>query len=244
MNTRTGFAARIGKQDPGAIYNTTTWGDPESGFLGEGVVGAAAPLPDLGWGATFRLKPSKSTYVSFGAQDANGDPTKLSFDSLEKGQFFTAAEFGFLPGADDPDGPDAKYSTALWYSDQTTDSSSTSGYGIAFTAEQELPSNPDVVPFLRYSWSDGAAAAKQQVSGGAVFQNVLGQDDDIVGIAASWVEPADRSFRKETTLEAFYRIQVMPSLAITPDLQVILNPAQTNQYDAVYVGSLRARLVF
>ncbi len=243
-NTRTGFFSRIGKQDPGAIYNTTTWGDPESGFLGEGVVGAAAPLPDLGWGATFRVKPSSSTYVSFGLHDANGDPTELGFGSLKDAQFFTAAEVGFIPGAIDPDGPTGKYSMALWYSDELSDPSSTSGYGIAFTVEKELPNNPDIVPFFRYSWSDGAAAAKQQVSGGVVFQNVLGQNDDIVGLAASWVDPANTSFRNETTLEAFYRVQVTPNLAITPDLQVILNPAKTKDYDEVYVWSLRARWVF
>jgi len=72
----------------------------------------------------------------------------------------------------------------------------------------------------------------------------LKRNDDVIGLAASWVDPVDSSFRNETSLEAFYRIQITPNLAITPDLQVILNPAKTTNYDEVFVWSLRARWVF
>jgi porin len=107
-----------------------------------------------------------------------------------------------------------------------------------------LPGNPNIVPFLRYSRANGAAAAASQISGGVVFQNVLGQSDDVIGLAASRVELADASLREESTFEAFYRFHVTPEFSITPDVQLIENPANSTEYDRVTVWSLRARVVF
>jgi porin len=100
------------------------------------------------------------------------------------------------------------------------------------------------VPFARLSLSDGAAAVKQQASVGVVFQNVSQRNDDVIGIAASWMDPADPAFRDETTLEAFWRIHLTPEIAITPSIQYIRNPAKTTAYDSTTVASLRVRFLF
>lgn len=243
-NQTKGYAYRIGKQDPGAVFNTFTWGDPETGFMGGGVVDAAAPFPEMGWGANMHLRLSPEVYLQFGIHDANADATKIDFETLKEGQFIVGGEIGFIPQSGALANSPNKYSLLMWHRDKTLDPSSTSGFGLAFTGEQALPFNPDIVPFLRYSWADGAAAAEQQISGGVVFQNVFGQSDDVIGLAGSKVKLADSTLRDESSFEAFYRIQVTPNLSITPDVQIIWNPAYTTAYDRVVVWSLRARIVF
>ena len=243
-NEAAGYAFRIGKQDPGANFNAFTWGDPETGFMGGGVVDSATPFPDLGWGAAAQFRLTPETYLKLGIQDANADATKIGFETLKEGQFIVAAEIGYVPQTGLLAQAPSKYSMLMWHRDRTQDPASTSGYGLAFTGEQALPSNPNIVPFLRYSWADGAAAAKQHFSAGLVFQNVFGQSDDVIGLAGSWVELADPTLRNESSFEAFYRFHITPNFSITPDVQVIWNPAMTMAYDKVVVLSLRARLVF
>ncbi|MBL4543842.1 MAG: carbohydrate porin [Rhodobacteraceae bacterium] len=243
-NQSRGYSFRLGKHDPGAVFNTFTWGDPETGFLGGGVVDAAIAFPDLGWGFHVTIEPSTETYLTLGVFDANADATKIDFGTLGKNQYFVGAEAGYTPRsgvfADAP----GKYSVLSWHRDKTAEPGSNSGHGIAFSGEQALPGNPNIVPFLRYSWANGAAAAETQVSVGVVFQNVLGQSDDVIGLAASRVELADASLRDESTFEAFYRFHVTPEFSITPDVQLIEKPAKTTSYDRVTVLSLRARVVF
>ena len=47
-----------------------------------------------------------------------------------------------------------------------------------------------------------------------------------------------------STAEAFYRFHVTPNFAITPDIQVQVHPALNPAENALWVFSLRARLVF
>ena len=243
-NEAAGYSFRIGKQDPGAIFNTYTYGDPETGFLGGGVVDSATPFPELGWGGSLKVALAPQTYFTLGFHDANADATKIGFDTLKHGQFIKGAELGFVPQTGILGSVPGKYSLLVWHRDKTQDPASTTGWGLAFTGEQALPSNPNIVPFLRYSWSDGAASAKRHFSTGVAFQNVFGQSDDVIGLAGSWVDLADPAERDESSFEAFYRINVTPNFSITPDVQVIWNPAKTTAYDRVVVLSLRARFVF
>jgi porin len=50
--------------------------------------------------------------------------------------------------------------------------------------------------------------------------------------------------RDQYTVELYYRLQVLKHLAITPDIQVLVNPALNSDTDVVGVFGLRARLAF
>lgn len=243
-NQSRAYSFRLGKHDPGAVFNTFTWGDPETGFLGGGVVDAAIAFPDLGWGARATIEPSPESFLTLGVFDANAEAERIDFETLNKNQYFVGAEAGYTPQSGIFYEAPGRYSVLVWHRDKTAEPGSNSGHGIAFSGEQALPGNPNIVPFLRYSWAHGAAAAETQVSAGVVFQNVLGQSDDLIGLAASRVELADASLRDESTFEAFYRFHVTPEFSITPDVQLIENPAKTTNFDRVTVLSLRARVVF
>ena len=62
-------------------------------------------------------------------------------------------------------------------------------------------------------------------------------------MAVGGLKPASPQLRNQYSAEVFYRFHLTPNLAITPDLQVQVNPA-LSRADAVWVFSLRGRLTF
>ncbi len=67
---------------------------------------------------------------------------------------------------------------------------------------------------------------------------------DLIGLSANYGSPPDSSLRNQTTVETFWRIQFAQNLAITPSLQLLLNPALNPEDDQVWVYGLRIRLTF
>jgi porin len=54
----------------------------------------------------------------------------------------------------------------------------------------------------------------------------------------------DPAFDRETGIELYYRIAVLPWLAFTPDFQYILDPGATGEFDDAFVLSARFRMSF
>jgi porin len=65
-----------------------------------------------------------------------------------------------------------------------------------------------------------------------------------VGLAANHGSPPDNSLKDQTTIEAFWRFQFSENLAITPSVQLILDPALNPVDDKVWVYGARFRLTF
>jgi len=75
-----------------------------------------------------------------------------------------------------------------------------------------------------------------------------GTRDDVLGVGLNWGRPPGEidgpRLDDQWTIEAFYRLQLFPHMTITPDVQLLFNPAQNPQEDLIWVLGLRARLVF
>ncbi|MCP4784359.1 MAG: carbohydrate porin [Fuerstiella sp.] len=67
------------------------------------------------------------------------------------------------------------------------------------------------------------------------------KNKDVAGIGFSWGEPADGSLRDQFTSEAFYRFQLTQFLAITPDVQLIVDPALNPTTDVLALFGIRLR---
>ena len=69
---------------------------------------------------------------------------------------------------------------------------------------------------------------------------------DLLAIGMNWSRPSDTTIEPglgdQYTMELFYRIQLAADLAITPDLQLIINPALDPSRDSILVAGLRLRL--
>lgn len=79
---------------------------------------------------------------------------------------------------------------------------------------------------------------------GATVTGALGNDREVVGLGLAWGRPADAELRDQWSGDLFYRVQVLPNLALTPGLQAILHPSANPGESLVFVGGLRGRLTF
>ena len=85
---------------------------------------------------------------------------------------------------------------------------------------------------------------QKSVSLGLGYATAGGRDQ--LGFAGNWGEVNESSFgsgmRDQYTFELFYRWQLGEQLAITPDLQLLLDPAMNPEHDSIWVYGVRARL--
>jgi len=87
--------------------------------------------------------------------------------------------------------------------------------------------------------------------GGEYTGLVPGRDADALGFAcyqaigsSAYRDLVDPDFGHETGIELYYRIDALPWLAITPDLQYILDPGATGSSGDAFVATLRLRVTF
>ena len=69
-------------------------------------------------------------------------------------------------------------------------------------------------------------------------------NNDVAGVGISFGKPADGTLRDQFTSEAFYRFQLTQFLAVTPDVQLIGNPALDPSEDVLALFGIRLRAAF
>ncbi len=182
---------------------------------------------------------TETVYVQGGFSDANGQPTVAGFDTfLDDAEFFSYAELGVTTSQD------RLYldniHVTLWHSDAREQAGVPEGRGIAFTAQKFI--DDKWLPFVRVGYADGAASLMQ-----TTFSTGLGvqcANRDVMGIGLSWGQPADASLREQFTSEFFYRFQLTQFLALTPDVQLIVDPSNNPETDVLALFGLRLRAAF
>ena len=76
------------------------------------------------------------------------------------------------------------------------------------------------------------------------FKNIFREDHDVIGLGLSWGQPSADGLDDQFAGEVFYRFQVLPNLALTPSVQLILDPARNPDKDAIAVFGIRGRFGF
>lgn len=240
-----GARYRIGRLDPSLIYDGGRYVSQNYAFLSPAFSDTLPmPLPGAGIGIAGAIYPTANTYLLAGIHDANGVRTQGGFNTFfDAGEYFTAVEFGAFPADGDEDR--GLWHMTLWHVDPRTAAGKPNDHGIALTLEQEFGKQGNVVPFLRYSYADrGTNPIRENISIGIGLEDVLGQNEDLIGIAFACGTPSDRSLRDEYIFEMFYRIHITPDTHVTPDLQVIIDPANEPGLDSVAVLGLRLRTLY
>ena len=241
------LAFRAGKVLPFALYDYSRFKNPKTGFLNQMFnINPALPFPSFGLGAAVLARPRIDIYFVAGIHDANGKPTTTGFDTFfEDKEYFTAAEIGWDPGNISAERSDffnhADYHLTLWHIDARERLGTPSGQGFTLAAEQ--PVTADTTLFARYGYADGSASlVKQMVTAGVGFANIFGYKTDLISIGTSWGR--NRDDLDQYALEAFYRIQLTPRFAITPDVQLILDPISNPDKDTITYVGIRGRFHF
>ncbi len=96
--------------------------------------------------------------------------------------------------------------------------------------------------FFRYAHADDTFRDfRKRIAAGLIVKRPLGFEYDRAGFGAWHGTPTDQSLRTETGVEIYYRAQVSPFLQITPDIQIVFDPANSTRSSEVILG-LRLRI--
>jgi porin len=244
------FGFRIGKYFPVAAYDFFPLKNFRTDFV-DGIHAAnlIIPLPDRGIGGFVMYRPRPNIYVRLGVHDANADGEKVGFSSLfNDGELFKIAEVGFDPGFMEriPGRPPfGDVHVSLWHQDKRSDDGVDKGWGFVVSGSQRFGR---FLPFFRYGFSDsgrrGPAPIDHMVNLGVAIDNIFGQSNDRIGIGLTWSRPADGALDDQGALDAFYRVEVTPQIAVSPTLQLILNPVRNPDKDVVWILGVRSRFTF
>ena len=198
------------------------------------------PAPNQGLGAAFGAMATDNIYVIGGLADTNGDPTEPEdwFDTFfDDHEYFYHLEVGWT-SSKDRIYLDNIHLTG-WYADERDNAHVENGWGLALSAAWFV--NDTWMPFLRAGYSDeGGALLEASVSAGVGYY--FRDSKDLFGFGLNWGRPTDSGLDDQYSAELFYRLQLTQNLAITPDVQLIIDPALHPDDDVIVVFGLRARL--
>jgi porin len=228
----------VGRYDPNDYMNIQGYENPWTGFSNLAILlDASIAFPDAGWGVAAGQLISDQWYINGGFNDANGkvDDNLDFFDG--GGELFKYAEIGWAHSRDKRYEKHANLT--VWHVDERDDASIDSAHGLALGGVWTFDDRWKI--FLKLGLSDGGAPIYNKSATVGLIRDFLVRSDSF-GIAVNWGEPPDNTLREQTTVEAFWRFQFAPNLAIMPSLQLLLDPALNPADDEVWVFGLRFRL--
>jgi len=202
------------------------------------------PAPNQGLGIAAGIMVTDSFYAVGGIADANGDPGEpgLVFDSFfSKAEYFTHIEAGWIASFD------RRFSDNIhltaWHADEREDAGVPDGWGVAFSFGRLIADTWE--PFVRAGYAeDGGALWDRSVSVGLGYH--AHKKGGVLGFGLNWSRPNEDTLGSglddQYTAEAYYRFQVLKVLAVTPDVQLLINPAFNQDEDTIAVFGIRARI--
>jgi hypothetical protein len=180
-------------------------------------------------------------YISGGAANAYGTTTTSGFSSLEETTFFSWGEVGWTPTFETLG--QGRYTFSGWHMGERENDDIPADWGVSLVADQQI--NETVQVFARWGYADGAVAnIKNYVQGGAGFRGLMGEPNDMAGIAFSYAFPSDSSLEQEKVLEGFYRWQLTRFSQFSVGAQAIFDPGNGPDHDVVGAFWARLRVFF
>jgi len=230
----------VGRYDPNDYQNVLGYVNPWTIFSNLAInLDTSIALPDSSWGIGAGTYITDQIYVLGGINDANG----VGSDNLEffegGAEFYKYMHVGWTPTKDE------RYFKNIhvmaWHVDEREDAGVESAHGITFAANWTFDDR--WMPFARLGFSKGSAPIyNRSLTLGMIYEFLY--RSDLVGLAFNHGSPPDDNLSDQTTIETFWRFQFSQGLAITPSVQLILDPALNSVDDKVWVWGLRARLAF
>jgi len=185
-------------------------------------------------------------YVLAGLTDMNSDPTDPfeTFSTFfDQSEFYTFVEVGLTP-SQDRIYFDNMHLT-LWHTDARDTPELGSGWGLNFSYVRFL--GESWMPFLRAGYSDSPdSLMSKSISAGVGYY--FSKSKNLLGLGFNWGDPNEESFgsglSNQYTVETFYRFWVTDTFAVTPDVQLLVNPALNPDASTTWVFGLRGRVTF
>lgn len=186
----------------------------------------------------------KNFYLLAGLANANADP-KSPFSEVNSffsdNEYFTSIEVGWTAGHSRIYFDNAH--VTLWHSDRREGANVPEGWGAAFSFVRYLGER--WMPFVRGGFADdGGTLMEKSVSAGVGYDVVPKRG--LLAFGFNWGRPNSNTFGPglgdQYAMELFYRINLTEQFTVTPDIQLVKNPAQNPTEDTIWVFGIRARL--
>lgn len=174
--------------------------------------------------------------------DANATSGRFDSDTVREGEWLSAIEIGWTPRFEDRKKKMIQFT--YWHKDARSLAGVPSGRGWAVSAAWR--NNSTYFPFMRFGHSDGGAgvAAESALSAGV---EITRKADETWTIGAGWARPSELThgsgLRDEWLLETSYKFQLSKNFSLTPDVQLLINPANNPGRNSVVVAGVRFILV-
>ena len=230
-----------GKVDPTDYLDVYALINPLTAFMNLAFsTNPTIAAPNQGLGAAMGMMVTDKMYVVTGFSDASGDPTDEGFDTFfDEHEYFKHVEIGWTQSFE------RRYLDNIhitaWQVDKRKKDRVPEGYGITFSATKAIEDK--WIPFFRAGYADGDASLLQAtVSTGVGYY--MKEHRDLLGVGVNWGKPSANDLNDQYTGEVFYRLQLAQNLAITPDIQLIINPALNPDENVLVVFGLRGRMTF
>lgn len=206
--------------------------------------GATVPIPNQGLGAGFKVMFTPKLYLQAGVVDANGDPTDPlgSFESFFRtSEYFSTAEVGWIKSYANRFSDNVHLS--YWYVDQRKRAATAEGWGLAFSFSRVYGKYWQT--FVRAGYAhEGGALLEKSLEAGLGYN--IPSTHDIIGMGVSWGRPSASTLGEELgdqyTVELYYRWRFQKVLAISPDIQLLFDPALNPGKNVIAVFGLRTRI--
>lgn len=198
-------------------------------------------MPTTGVGALgVVVKGFISDNILIGAQiyDANAISGKFDIDTFKQYEWLKAIEIAWTPSV-------AQYKVdriklTYWQNDERKKAGVKEGRGWAISASHQF--SEKLIPFFRFGHNDGGGGvvAKSAASMGFEYNTKTGH---ALSLGTGWADPSENTYgeklKDEYVFETSYRVQVTPSISLTPDVQLLLNPSNNQNVNSVWVLGLR-----
>ena len=193
-----------------------------------------------------------NVYLIAGFEDLNSDPTNpwKGFDTFYNDrEYFKHIEVGWTMSGQEQYYQDNLHLT-MWQTDERKEIGVKDGWGAFLSFSHTI--GRQWLMFTRGGFAeDGGSLLEKSVSvGGGYAPNGIGAPGSghQLGFGANWGKPNDALFGTDLddqyALEVYYRLQVTRELAITPDVQLLIDPSLNPDEDQIWVGGVRMRVAF
>ena len=183
--------------------------------------------------------PNDATLV-----DRNADPTEFweGFNTFfQDNEYFKSIEIGWTPSHDEIYLNNTHLT--LWQADEREEAGEAGGWGANFSWTRYWANK--WLPFVRAGYADeGDSLMQKSVSVGFGYQPDPG--GNVLGFGFNWGEVNEDTWgpglSDQLTTELYFRWNISPQFALTPDIQYLVDPALNPDEDALWILGLRARL--
>lgn len=213
---------------------------------GSGTIGN---LPDGALGAMIGSFITNNIYIVAGIADANADATDIGsgidtfFNDFET---FKTVEFGWTSAEKNEPALFLKnIHVTFWQVDERIESGIPDGWGIAFSVSSIIEDR--WLPFIRGGWAeDGDSLYEASLSIGLGYY--IENSKDTLGVGLNLSRPNETTFQQKLddqfTAEMFYNLHLSENLVITPNFQLLVNPALNPNDNVIGLFGIRARMDF